>query len=279
MGVELTVLGSGSAGNATLLSYADTNVLIDVGLSCREVSRRLEGLSVDPDSISAIMITHAHGDHTRGARVFARRHDVPVYMTSGVRNEWGVTDIPTVYSLTPNTIFDLSGLRFLPFEIPHDASETVGFRILTPEGIIGYATDIGVMTPDLIESFRDCNVLVVESNHATELLRVSPYAQSTRERIAGDSGHLSNEALAAFIQSYLGPNVRCVVLAHLSRVNNVPELADVSCREALAACGRTDVEVVITSQDFPAKTIDLGAWLPTMPTVAGAIRQTALPFH
>ena len=95
MAVELTVLGSGSAGNATLLSYADTNVLIDVGLSCREVSRRLERMHVNPESISAIMITHAHGDHTRGARVFARRHGVPVYTTSGVWDEWGVTDIPT----------------------------------------------------------------------------------------------------------------------------------------------------------------------------------------
>ena len=279
MAVELTVLGSGSAGNATLLSYADTNVLIDIGLSCREVSRRLERMDVNPESISAIMITHAHGDHTRGARVFARRHGVPVYTTNGVWDEWGVTDIPNAYSLDLDTLVDLSGLRFMPFEISHDASETLGFRIVTPEGIIGYATDVGVMTSDLIESFRDCNVLVVESNHATELLRVSPYAQSTRERIAGDSGHLSNEALAEFIELHLGPNVRCLVLAHLSRVNNVPELADVSCREALAACGRSDVEVVLTSQDCPAKTIDLGVLLPTMPTFSVGTRQTALPFH
>ena len=280
MPVRLTVLGSGSAGNATLVSHEGGNVLIDVGLSYRDVSRRLERLDVTPDSIDAIMITHAHGDHTRGARVLARRHDVPVYTTDGVRSEWGVRDVAEWHALVPNTALELAGLRFMPFEIPHDASETVGFRIDTPEGAIGYATDIGTMTPALIERFFDCRVLVVESNHATELLRVSPYARSTRDRIAGSGGHLSNEALAAFIREHLGAAVRCVVLAHLSRVNNVPELAEMSCREALTACGREDVEVVVTRQDQAARTIDLGAWLSDpSPSSGPAAHQAALPFN
>lgn len=279
MAVELTVLGSGSAGNATLVSHAGRNILIDVGLSYRDVSRRLEQLDVTPDRIDAIMITHAHGDHTRGARTLARRHDVPVYSTDGVRSEWGVTDVAECHVLVLNTPLEVAGLQFVPFEIPHDASETVGFHIDTPDGAIGYATDIGTMTPLLIERFRDCRVLVIESNHATELLRVSPYARSTRDRIAGPGGHLSNEALAAFIRDHLGAAVRCVVLAHLSRVNNLPELAEMSCREALAARRREDVEVVVTQQNQAVKTIDLGAWLSERVRLSRAVAQVPLPFN
>ena len=127
----------------------------------------------------------------------------------------------------------LNGLRFQPVTIPHDASQTVAFRIETTHGTIGFATDIGAMTPELVERFRDCQVLVVESNHATELLRVSPYSRSTRERIAGTTGHLSNESLADFIRSDLGRAVRCLVLVHLSRVNNVPEIAEMTLSRSL----------------------------------------------
>ena len=252
-------------------------MLIDVGLSCRDVTRRLGEVGVDPDGVDAIVITHAHGDHTRGARVFAKRHAVPVYTTETVRNEWGVADLPDWRPLTANRPQQLCGLRFEAFTIPHDASETVAFRIETAEGPIGFATDVGAMTPELVDRFRDCRVLVIESNHATELLRISPYAASTRTRIASPTGHLSNESLAAFIRRDLGAAVRCIVLAHLSRVNNVPEIAELTCREALADCGRVDVEVVVARQDRVAATVDLGVWVPPgAPAVDQA--QGALPF-
>ena len=276
------MLGSGSAGNATLVSHDDARVLIDVGLSYREVSRRLDRLGIEPGGIDAIVITHAHGDHTRGARVLSRRHGVPVYATEAMRTEWGTPDVAEWRTLVPDQERELCGLRFVPFEIPHDASETVGFRIGTPDGAIGYATDVGTLTPAMIERFQSCRVLVIESNHATELLRVSPYARSTRDRIASPAGHLSNESLAAFVRDHLGASVRCLVLAHLSRVNNLPELAEMSCREVLAASGRCDVDVVVTRQDRVAPTIDLGVWAQTMAgrdvAARQTARQTALPF-
>ena len=274
--VQLTVLGSGSKGNATLLANRDARVLIDLGLSYRDVVRRLEYVGVDPNSIEAIIITHAHGDHTRGARVFSQRHAVPVYTTAGVRHEWGVPDLSAWRPLTPNRSLPLCGLQFHPFEIPHDASEAVGFRIETPEGSIGFATDVGVVTAEMVERFRDCSVLVVESNHAIELLRVSPYDPSTRVRITSPHGHLSNESLAVFIRSQMGAAVRCIVLAHLSQVNNVPQLAELTCREALADCGRDDVEVVVACQDQVARTVDLGSWSPRQRRAA--LSQAELPF-
>lgn len=263
--VRLTVLGSGSGGNAVLLANRGAHVLIDAGLSGRDVSRRLAQVGVAPDAVDAIVITHAHGDHTRGARPLSRRHGVPVYSTAAARDEWRVTGLHDWRELPLARALDLCGLRFRAFAVPHDASETVALRIETPDGSIGFATDVGAITVDLIEQFRDCRVLVVESNHAVELLQISPYDAATRARIASATGHLSNEALADFIRGHLGTAVRCIVLMHLSRVNNVPEIAEMTCREALAARGRSDVEVVVTRQDRVSPTVDLGAWSAAAP--------------
>lgn len=276
---QLTVLGSGSAGNATLLASGDARLLIDAGLSCRDLVRRLESRSVDPWSIGAIVITHAHGDHTRGAGLFSRKHDVPVYATPAVWAEWAEPEVAEWRPLRPGCVTDVCGFRFLPFRVPHDAAETLAFRVETIDGAIGFATDIGSTLPELAARFRDCRVLVMESNHAADLLRVSPYAPPTRARIGSDYGHLSNEALASFIRAHLGRSVRCLVLAHLSRVNNVPEIAELTCREALVACGRTDVKLVVASQDAVSETIDMGTWAAAEPVVLrAALRQAALPF-
>ena len=254
------MLGSGSSGNSALLANRNRGVLIDAGLSYRQLTHRLSDSGFDPERIEAVVITHAHGDHTRGARMFCRRHDVPVYATEKARADWGAADIPTWRPLQANRSHDVCGLSFFPVAIPHDASETVAFRIETLEGAIGFATDIGAMTAELVDRFRDCRLLVVESNYATELLRVSPYGRSTRARIGSPHGHLSNEALAEFVRDGLGQQVRCLILAHLSRVNNVPEIAEMTCREALAASGRDDVDVVVAPQDSRAQTVDLASW-------------------
>ena len=282
IGVRLTVLGSGSAGNATLLQGLDQPVLIDVGLSYREVARRLDTVGVPPDSVGAVVITHAHGDHTRSAALFSRRHDVPVYATAATRaileSAQTAANVASWGQLACDTTSEICGFRFTPFEVSHDAAaETVAFVIETPDGTVGFATDIGVVTPALRARFRDCRMLVIESNHADDLLQVGPYARSTKDRISGARGHLSNESLAQFIRADLGASVRCVVLAHLSRVNNVPEIAEMTCREALEASGRPEVQVIVSRQDRVATTVDLGVWASQRGhgTVG---RQAALPF-
>jgi phosphoribosyl 1,2-cyclic phosphodiesterase len=271
------VLASGSAGNATLVSDGTCRVLIDAGLSYRELTRRLLPLDVDPAAVDAVFITHAHGDHTRCAGLLSRRHGVPVHATAAIRSEWGAADIAAWRTLRPGRAKTVGRLRFVPFQVPHDAA-AVGFRVETPEGAIGYATDIGALTPPIVERLRDCHVLVIESNHATELLRVSPYARATRERIASAEGHLSNEALATFVREELADTVRCIVLAHVSRVNNLPELAEMTCREALRASGLEDVDVVVARQDRPTETIDLGAWSAAPAPLPNRATQAALPF-
>ena len=279
MTVRLTVLGSGSAGNATLLECGDQRVLIDVGLSYREVARRLESIAVPPASIGAVVITHAHGDHTRGAALFSRRHGVPVHATVATRAVWSGAKVASWRDLECDTPGDICGFRFTPFEVLHDAAaETVAFRIDTADGAIGFATDVGVVTPLLRARFRDCRVLVMESNHAVDLLQIGPYAPKTKARIGGTRGHLSNESLALFVRDDLGPSVRCLVLAHLSRVNNLPEIAEMTCREALEASGRDDVRLVVSRQDRVAESVDLESCAPLGRLAAPAGRQVALPF-
>jgi len=273
------VLGSGSSGNATLLQWGDQRVLIDVGLSYREVARRLDGVGVRPASIRAVVITHAHGDHTRGAALFSRRNAVPVYTTLATRAVLGDVKVSSWRDLRCEITTEICGFRFTPFEVPHDATaETVAFQIDTPDGKIGFATDVGVVTGSMCSRFRDCCVLVMESNHATDLLRVGPYSRSTKARISGTRGHLSNESLAMFVREHLGRSVRCLVLTHLSQVNNVPEIAEMTCLEALKVCGRHDVRVVISRQDRVAESVDLGSWVPTIRENAWVGRQVALPF-
>lgn len=265
----------------TLLQGLDQPVLIDVGLSYREVARRLETVGVSPASVGAVVITHAHGDHTRSAALFSRKHDVPVFATGATRAVLESAQCGNVASwgqVACDATSDICGFRFTPFEVSHDAeAETVAFVIETPDGTVGFATDIGVVTPVLRARFRDCRMLVIESNHADDLLQVGPYARSTKARISGSRGHLSNESLAQFIRADLGQSVKCLVLAHLSRVNNVPEIAEMTCREALEASGRQEVQVIVSRQDRVAKTVDLGMW--ASPRGHGTVgRQVALPF-
>lgn len=273
------MLGSGSAGNATLLQDGDQRVLIDVGLSYREVVRRLDSIGVPAATVGAVVITHAHGDHTRGVGLFSRRHEVPVYATLKTRAAWRGTDVALWGDLQCAATTEICGFRFVTFEVSHDAAaETVAFCIESSNGHIGFATDLGVVTETLRTKFRPCRMIVMESNHARDLLQVGPYSQRMKARISGERGHLSNEELALFVGKDLGRSVECLVLAHLSRVNNTPELAAMTCREALDVAGRSDVRVVVAHQDCVAESVELGLVFPGNPAGVQIQRQQALPF-
>ncbi len=237
---------------------------------------------MDVSELQAVVLTHGHGDHWRGADLLARRHDVTVYATPRTLKAWKGGGVVRAAPILPGQVFRLGALAIHPFTVPHDDIETMAFRIETPEGAIGFATDLGCVTAELVARCRGCLLLVIEANHATELLRISPYAAPVKARVGGDRGHLSNEALAAFIAGHLDSSVRCLVLAHLSRVNNVPEIAEMTCRDALVRRGLGDVRIVMTYQDRPSQTIDLaefrtvGTWLSTAD--AARFRQHRLPF-
>jgi len=234
MAFEFINLGSGSAGNSSVVRAGRTTLLIDIGFSARETERRLARAGVAVESVTAILLTHEHNDHVAGAAVASRRWGVPVFCRASVAraarlHEEGVVHLETL----PESRFDLGDLRVTPFPVPHDAVETVGF-VVEGEGIrLGYATDMGEVTDTVVERLTGSHILAVEANHDVDMMRHGPYPWHLKRRILGDRGHLSNEGTAELLARVTGTETRQVVLTHLSETNNTPELALLSARDGL----------------------------------------------
>jgi phosphoribosyl 1,2-cyclic phosphodiesterase len=227
--MRVTVLGSGSAGNATLVESDGIRLLVDAGFSGRDLARRLAAVEVEPDSVTALLITHDHGDHTRGMGIFARRWGVPLFLTEPTRIVCtrlldGSETVHPYSAVEPVTI---GGLRVEPFLTVHDAVDPIAVtvtEIATGEKL-GIATDLGRPTATVRHALRGCDLLVLEANHDEILLRESPYPWSVKARIGGSHGHLSNRHAAELASELFHPTLGAVILAHLSERANDPVLA------------------------------------------------------
>lgn len=260
--MKVCVLGSGSGGNATLVQVGSTKVLVDAGFSGRDLARRLERIGVEPDRVDAIVITHDHGDHTRGMGVFARRHGTPIYVTERTRDACRKLLRGREHTVLyrPTRPFCIAGVRVEPFVTVHDAVDPVGVAVVDEETgtRVGIATDLGRPNAQIRHGLRDADFLVLEANHDEVLLQEAPYPWSVKARIASSHGHLSNEASARFATELLHTRLAGVVLAHLSNESNRPELAREVVGEALDRAGwRGYLEVA--SQDEPGELLDLEA--------------------
>lgn len=267
MGVSVAVLASGSRGNSTLLSSSKTHILVDAGLSCREISKRVKSLGLDPHTLSAILITHEHADHISGLRVLAKKLKVPVFMTGATHRAWSKAlrdengDAPEIEKLevfASGHKFRVGDIEITPFTIPHDAIDPVGFTFRVEGVKVAIATDLGYLPISVIDHLRGCEVLVIESNHDLEMLRGGPYPWSVKQRVMSRVGHLSNEALADFFSSDYDGHAAYVVLAHLSEHNNHPEVARRAAEQALGT--RQTLlhnRVLLASQDQPLEPIRL----------------------
>jgi phosphoribosyl 1,2-cyclic phosphodiesterase len=245
MGVSVSVLASGSRGNCALVASSSTRILVDAGLSGRETFKRLKQLGERVEDISAILITHEHCDHVGGLQRLAKKLNVPVFLTPQTRQAWGravrdsdakgaIPVLPKSESFSAGRGFCVGDIEVMPFTIPHDAIDPVGFTFRA-EGIkIGFATDLGYMPVSVRDHLRGCSVLVMESNHDVEMLRSGPYPWSVKQRVMSRVGHLSNEALAEFFSNDYDGGAEYIVLAHLSEENNHPERARVAAEQALA---------------------------------------------
>jgi len=257
--VELVVLASGSRGNCTLVRAGRTAVLIDAGLSAKQIVERLAAVGQDPRGLSAILLTHEHIDHTRGVAVLARRFTVPVIANAATWQaaEDQLCDIPAVEFFVTGTRFAVGALEVTPFATPHDAAEPVGF-VLESEGLrVGYATDLGHVTRLVAARLAGCHALVFEANHDLEMLMSGPYPWATKQRVASRTGHLSNEHAAEFLPQVVGEETEHLVLAHLSETNNDPALARATVETALVEAGRTRVSLTTARQDRPAAAVRL----------------------
>ena len=247
------MLGSGSAGNSALVATDHCKILVDGGLSARQLVLRLAQCSVTPDQVDGVLLTHEHGDHVCGLEVLCRKFDVPIYCNAltaeaircdglfGRHRNWRIFRTGSAFSICDVTV--------QTFPVPHDAVDPLGFAFHAGSGGLGFITDLGYATKMLIERLREVQTLVIETNHDEKLLQNDPHRPwPVKQRIQSRHGHLSNAAAAGVIEELLGGKIERVVLGHLSRDCNTPELALGAVRALLARCGNTDIEVHCAAQ-------------------------------
>jgi phosphoribosyl 1,2-cyclic phosphodiesterase len=235
--LQLTVLASGSSGNALLVRAESTSVLIDAGLSARQLENSLAALGTAPAALSGVLLTHEHGDHTRGLKVFCSKNPVPVFTNpltadhlrrGGLAAEWRL--------FQTGAAFELGELRIRPFPVPHDAADPVGFVVSCGESSLAVLTDLGYATRQITHAIQGANAIVIEANHDEALLQNDQKRPwSVKQRILSRHGHLSNQAAAKLLAEAATENLRHILLAHLSEDCNSPELATQAIRASLPA--------------------------------------------
>ena len=232
--MKVWVLGSGSSGNAVLVEGDGTRVLIDVGFGPRTLAARLKAACVEPASIDACFLTHDHSDHVSGVARAARRWGWAVFATSGTAESPALADV-SVTSLLTDAPLRVEGLEITALATPHDANEPVGFvaTAVSTGARAGICYDIGHASSNVRALCREVDILVLEANHDEGMLWAGPYPPWLCQRIAGDSGHLSNRDAAALARDSITSRTAHVVLAHLSEKNNTPEMARHAVRSAL----------------------------------------------
>jgi phosphoribosyl 1,2-cyclic phosphodiesterase len=247
--MKLTVLGSGSTGNAVMIVAGNTRVLVDAGLSAKEIIRRLSLMGEDVQRIDGILVTHEHGDHAGGLRVLLRSVDCPVYVSmkthdAYVGERFNVSnDEPRkrvralrdrVEQIESSRDFRIGEIDFHPFTIPHDAVDNFGFTA-THQGVkIATLMDFGHITTLIADQLRGCAAIVIESNHSRDMLKAcESYPWELKQRILSRLGHLSNEDVAEWLRDGFDASAKYVVLAHLSQRANNPYLAKISAEVAL----------------------------------------------
>jgi phosphoribosyl 1,2-cyclic phosphodiesterase len=246
MSVTVSVLASGSRGNCALVATSSTRILVDAGLSGRETFKRLRALGERVEELSAILITHEHSDHVAGLHRLATKLNVPVFITAPTHHAWkramrdatprdagAAPELPKKEHFSAGRGFCIGDIEVMPFTIPHDAIDPVGFTFRAEGVKIGFATDLGYMPVSVRNHLRGCSVLLMESNHDVEMLRSGPYPWSVKQRVMSRVGHLSNDALAEFFSSDYDGGAEYLVLAHLSEQNNHPEIAHGAAEHAL----------------------------------------------
>ncbi len=253
--LSLCMLASGSRGNAIFVTDGATSILIDAGLSGKEIERRMGVAGLCPSTLSAIFVTHEHSDHIKGVGVLSRRYQLPVYITDPTLS--AAPQLGKLHAIEPmqcGETFSLNGFQVHPFSISHDAADPVGFTIQCGDTKIGIATDLGIATGVVKEHLKGSDLLVLEANHDPDLLLNGPYPWPLKQRIKSRSGHLSNHDAKELLSEIQHETLQHVVLAHLSEENNTPEKAHRTLRSGL---GRCRAKLTVARQDQCGEVIQL----------------------
>lgn len=251
-------LGSGSEGNGTLISDDQDTLLLDCGFSAREAIRRMAERNVAADDLSAILVTHEHSDHVKGVARLANKAGIPVYCTWGTWSAklQGVLDDALLHVISPHRAFNIGNLTIQPVPVPHDAREPCQFVIESGcRKKLGILTDVGSITPYMIEMYQRCDALMLECNHDLVMLQEGPYPPSLKRRVAGHLGHLNNEQAADMLTRLDCTRLQHLVVTHISQKNNHPDLA-LSAIAQSRVCGSERIRVASQEAGFDWLTID-----------------------
>lgn len=246
--MSVCMLASGSKGNAVYIASGETALLLDAGLSGVEIERRLSAIHVNPADLDAILISHEHADHIRGAGILSRRYNLPVYITRQTYRAATpqLGKIKSLHYFKCGSGFSIDTLDIRPFSLSHDAEDPAGFTFHCNGAKIGVATDLGIATGMVRENLKECGILVLEANHDPGMLITGTYPWPVKQRIKGRGGHLSNNDAKQLLAELTHTGLAHVVLAHLSGENNTPEKAMATVGQALS---RSRTRLSVATQD------------------------------
>lgn len=264
--MQLYSIASGSSGNCIYVGGEKSHILIDAGISMKRIREGLLEENLSLEDIDAIFITHEHTDHISGLGPVLRKYQIPVYATyETIGAIWDKGDMKGVsqdifHSVLPEKRVDMDDMEIMPVKISHDAANPVCYTVMSDTAKIGVATDMGCYTNELVDHLKDCDSLLLEANHDINLLQVGSYPYSLKMRILGEKGHLSNDASARLIEKVLHPGLQYILLGHLSKENNFPELAYKTVSYELEqnpVWNQMDTELLVANRMEPTKLLTI----------------------
>lgn len=264
--MNLCSIASGSSGNCIYIGSQDTNILMDVGISAKRIEQGLTSIGVNPAELDGILISHEHSDHVSGLGVMARRYQIPIYATVETIN--AILRIKSVGRISeelfriiePDVSFLIKDIEVNPFAISHDASNPVCYTFVHDGHKMGVATDLGKYDDYIVSSLSGCEALLLEANHDIHMLQVGSYPYVLKRRILGDRGHLSNDNSGRLICELFHDNLRHIILGHLSKENNYPDLAYETVKYEIEQSNGSIMEtcsVFVANRDLPSKLVTI----------------------
>jgi phosphoribosyl 1,2-cyclic phosphodiesterase len=257
--LKFCVLGSGSEGNSIILANNSSAIMIDAGFSLRQISERMEFCGFDISSVSGLNVTHEHSDHIRGAGVIARKRQIPLFATEQTllmgKPLYGNLSDARVISRMQS--FKINGFEIHPFSISHDAGDPIGMVIESEGFRIGICTDLGYVTHLVRQKLMNCHAILIEMNHDIQMLLAGSYPWPLKQRIRSNRGHLSNEDGGELIRDVWHHNLQHVVIGHLSKENNIPDLARLTAQQAIQSMGGAEItKLHVADQAIPSGFLD-----------------------